>query len=236
MFRNHLNKIVIYSIIGIILTLGISLRYKTVIMNDMIQQLVLLVVPVLFSITVHEVCHGYAAYMLGDPTAKLAGRLTLNPIKHIDIVGMLVLFITRMIGWAKPVPVDPRYFKNPRKDMMWVSLAGPASNLVLAFLFALVFKLVGGLLAASYLYPLAYMIQITIMINVGLAIFNLIPIPPLDGSHILEGLLPHDMAVTYARVVTPYGFIILLVLIFTRVVDIVIFPIIRAIVGILLSF
>jgi len=236
LFRNHLNKIVIYSIIGIILTLGISLRYKTVIMNDMIQQLVLLVVPVLFSITVHEVCHGYAAYMLGDPTAKLAGRLTLNPIKHIDIVGMLVLFITRMIGWAKPVPVDPRYFKNPRKDMMWVSLAGPASNLVLAFLFALVFKLVGGLLAASYLYPLAYMIQITIMINVGLAIFNLIPIPPLDGSHILEGLLPHDMAVTYARVVTPYGFIILLVLIFTRVVDIVIFPIIRAIVGILLSF
>lgn len=217
------------------MTPGTSLRYKTGIMNNMIQQIVLLVVPVLFSITVHEVCHGYAAYRLGDPTAKLAGRLTLNPIKHIDIVGMLVLFITRMIGWAKPVPVDPRYFRNPRKDMMWVSLAGPASNLVLAFLFALVFKVVGGLLTASYLYPLAYMIQITIMINVGLAIFNLIPIPPLDGSHILEGLLPHDMAVTYARVVTPYGFIILLVLIFTRVVDIVIFPIIRAIVDILLS-
>ena len=220
---------------GIILTLIISLRYKTGIMNTMIQQLVLLVVPVLFSITVHEVCHGYAAYRLGDPTAKLAGRLTLNPIKHIDIVGMLVLFITRMIGWAKPVPVDPRYFKNPRKDMMWVSLAGPASNLALAVIFALIFKVLGGVLATSYLYPLAYMIQITIMINVGLAIFNLIPIPPLDGSHILEGLLPHDMAVQYSKL-SPYGFIILLALIFTRVVDIVIFPIIRAIVNILLSF
>ena len=191
--------------------------------------------PVLFSITVHEVCHGYAAYRLGDPTAKLAGRLTLNPIKHIDIVGLLVLFITRMIGWAKPVPVDPRYFKNPRKDMMWVSLAGPASNLVLAFVFAVIFKLFGGIIAGSYLYPLSYMIRIMIMINVGLAIFNLIPIPPLDGSHILEGLLPHEMASTYSRLMAPYGFIILLVLIFSGMVDVFIFPVIRVIVNILLS-
>lgn len=204
-------------------------------MNSMVQQVVLLVVPVLFSITVHEVCHGYAAFLLGDPTAKNAGRLTLNPIKHIDVVGLLVLFITRMIGWAKPVPVDPRYFRNPRKDMMWVSLAGPASNLVLAVLFALVLKVFGGVLSASYLYPLAYMVQITVMINVGLAIFNLIPIPPLDGSHILEGLLPYDMAAAYSRLIAPYGFIILLVLIFTRVVDYLVFPIIRAIVNILLS-
>ncbi|HHO75022.1 MAG TPA: site-2 protease family protein [Deltaproteobacteria bacterium] len=200
-----------------------------------IQQIILLVVPVLFSITIHEVCHGYAAYRLGDPTAKLAGRLTLNPIKHIDIVGLLVLFVTRMIGWAKPVPVDPRYFKNPRKDMMWVSLAGPASNMVTAFVFAIVFKLFGGIIAGSYLYPLVYMIQIMIMINVGLAIFNLIPVPPLDGSHILEGLLPHDMAVAYSRIMAPYGFIILLVLIFTRVVDVLVFPIIHVIVNILLS-
>ncbi len=208
---------------------GISL-----IMNSVIQQIILLIVPVLFSITVHEVCHGYAAYRLGDPTARNAGRLTLNPIKHIDIVGLLVLLITRMIGWAKPVPVDPRYFRNPRKDMMWVSLAGPASNIGLAVVFAVVYKAFGNMLAASYLFPLSFMLEIMVMINVGLAVFNLIPIPPLDGSHILEGLLPPDMARAYSAI-APYGFMILLLLIFTRVVDFVIFPIIRAAVQILLS-
>ena len=90
-------------------------------MNDTIRYIVLMIVPVLFSLSVHEACHGYAAYALGDPTAKMQGRLTLNPLKHIDIFGLAVLFITRMIGWAKPVPVDPRYFKNPRKDMLWVA-------------------------------------------------------------------------------------------------------------------
>jgi len=203
-------------------------------MNSMIQQIILLIVPVLFSITVHEVCHGYTAYRFGDPTAKNAGRLTLNPIKHIDIVGLLVLFITRMIGWAKPVPVDPRYFKNPRKDMLWVSLAGPASNIGLAVVFAFIHKAFGGMLAASYFFPLSFMIEIMIMINVGLAVFNLIPIPPLDGSHIMEGLLPPDMARAYSSI-APYGFMILLLLIFTRVVDFVIVPIIRTIVHILLS-
>jgi Zn-dependent protease len=203
-------------------------------MNSMIQQIVLIAVPVLFAITVHEVCHGYAAWHFGDPTAKNAGRLTLNPIKHIDIVGLLVLFVTRMIGWAKPVPVDPRYFKNPRRDMIWVSLAGPASNIGLAIAFAVVYKLVGGLLAGTYLFPLAFMIEISIMINVGLAVFNLIPIPPLDGSHVLEGLLPPDMARAYSSI-APYGFLILLLLIFTRVVDFAIFPINRTVVNILLS-
>lgn len=210
------------------------MRYKAPIMNTYIQQLILLMVPVLFSITFHEVSHGYVAYRLGDPTAKNAGRLTLNPIKHIDIVGLLVLMITRMIGWAKPVPVDYRYFKNPKKDMMWVSLAGPASNLGLAVVFAVIYKVFGGMLMTSYLYPLSFMIQIMISINVGLAIFNLIPIPPLDGSHILEGLLPPDLAREYGKI-APYGFMILLLLIFTRVVDFVIFPIIRVIVNLLLS-
>ncbi len=203
-------------------------------MNTYIQQLILLIVPVLFSITVHEVSHGYVAYRLGDPTAKNAGRLTLNPIKHIDIVGLLVLVITRMIGWAKPVPVDHRYFKNPRKDMMLVSLAGPASNLMLAVAFALAYKVFGGMLMTAYLYPLSLMLQIMISINVGLAIFNLIPIPPLDGSHIMEGLLPPEMAREYSKI-APYGFMILLILIFTRVVDFVIFPIIRVIANLLLS-
>jgi Zn-dependent protease len=203
-------------------------------MNDTIRYVVLMIVPVLFSLSVHEVCHGYAAYALGDPTAKMQGRLTLNPIKHIDIFGLAVLFITRMIGWAKPVPVDPRYFKNPRKDMLWVALAGPASNLVLGLIFALLFNYAGPLITGKTFYPLKIMMEIMVYINVGLAIFNLIPIPPLDGGRVIVGLLPEKMANSWARI-EPYGFIILLVLIFTKFVNFVIFPIIRGIVNIFLS-
>ena len=206
--------------------------------NHIISQIALLMVPVLLSITVHEVCHGYAAFLFGDPTAKDAGRLTLNPIKHIDPVGLLVLFITGIagmaIGWAKPVPVDPRYFKKPRTNMMWVSLAGPLSNIALAVVTAFVFKQFGGLLSQTIFYPLAIMAQYMIMINVGLAIFNLIPIHPLDGSHIMEGLLPLKAAYAYSKL-QPYGFMILLVLIFTHIVDIVIFPIISVILNILMK-
>ena len=201
--------------------------------SSYIQEIALLAVPVLFSITFHEVSHGYAAFRLGDPTARNAGRLTLNPISHIDPVGLLVLVVTRMIGWAKPVPVDPRYFKNPRQDMMWVSLAGPASNLLLAVVFAVISGMVPPIAQSSFLYPLAIMLQFMIVINVGLAVFNLIPIPPLDGSHILQGLLPYEMARSYSKI-EPYGFIILLVLVFTRTVNVVIFPIIDFITGLLM--
>lgn len=212
------------------------MRYKACAMsqmNEIISQISLLIVPVLLSITVHEVCHGYAAYLFGDPTAKDAGRLTLNPIKHIDPIGLLVLFVTRMFGWAKPVPVDPRYFKRPRQDMVWVSLAGPASNLMLAVATSLVLKVLGPYVSGTFFYPLVIMGQMMVMINVGLAIFNLIPIHPLDGSHIMEGLLPLKMAYSYSKL-QPYGFIILLLLIFTRIVDIVIAPVINAIVSLLL--
>ncbi len=201
--------------------------------SSYIQEIALLAVPVLFSITFHEVSHGYAAFRLGDPTARNAGRLTLNPISHIDPVGLLVLVVTRMIGWAKPVPVDPRYFKNPRQDMMWVSLAGPASNLLLAVVFAVISRMVPPIAQSSFLYPLAIMLQFMIVINVGLAVFNLIPIPPLDGSHILQGLLPYEMARSYSKI-EPYGFIILLVLVFTRTVNVVIFPVIDFITGLLM--
>ncbi len=202
-------------------------------MNEILSQISLLIVPVLLSITVHEVCHGYAAYLFGDPTAKDAGRLTLNPIKHIDPIGLLVLIITRMFGWAKPVPVDPRYFKRPRQDMVWVSLAGPASNLVLAFITSLLLKVFGGYISGTILYPLVTMGQMMVIINVGLAIFNLIPIHPLDGSHIMEGLLPLNLAYAYSKL-QPYGFIILLVLIFTRIIDFVIVPVIKVIASVLL--
>jgi Zn-dependent protease len=206
-------------------------------MNQIISQIGLLIVPVLLSITVHEVCHGYAAFLLGDPTAKMAGRLTLNPVRHIDPVGLIVLIITGIagmaIGWAKPVPVDQRYFRKPRTDMVWVSLAGPGSNLVLAVITAFSLRLVGGYLSGTFFYPLVAMAQLMVMINVGLAVFNLLPIHPLDGSHIMEGLLPVKAAYTYSKM-QPYGFMILLLLIFTRVVDVVIFPIISAILYILM--
>jgi Zn-dependent protease len=203
-------------------------------MQEYITQIILMIVPILFSLSVHEVSHGLAAYRFGDPTAKLAGRLTLNPIKHIDIIGLAVLFITRMIGWAKPVPVDARYFKNPRKDMLWVALAGPGSNMALAVVFAVILKLLAPFLGSAFLYPIKVMIEITVMINVGLAIFNLIPIPPLDGGRVMVGILPENMARTWAKI-EPYGFIILLVLIFSRVVDFVLMPIIYRIAYTLLS-
>ena len=205
-------------------------------MNEMISKIALMIVPVLLAITVHEVCHGYAAFLLGDPTAKKSGRLTMNPVKHIDPVGLLVLFITGImgmaIGWAKPVPVDPRYFKKPRLDMMWVSLAGPASNLALAVLTTILIRLFTPALLGTIFYPLVEMARFLVMINVGLAVFNLIPIHPLDGSHILEGLLPLRMAYSYSRL-QPYGFMILLALIFTGVVNIIVYPIIIVILNLL---
>ncbi len=114
-----------------------------------VREIALLAVPLLIAVTFHEVAHGYVAYLLGDPTAKAAGRLTLNPLKHLDLLGVLAFLLTRMIGWAKPVPVDARYFKNPPRGMILVSLAGPAMNFLLAAVFSVLFRLVGGLAVAA---------------------------------------------------------------------------------------
>lgn len=193
------------------------------------------------AVTFHELAHGWIAYKLGDPTAKAAGRLTLNPLKHLDVLGTIVFFVTRMIGWAKPVPVNPFNFKNPKRDMAWVALAGPAMNLLLAAGFTVLLKLLvlipvtGSSSLLRILMPLALMCKAGIIINVGLAIFNIIPIPPLDGSKILEGMLPVNAALRYAKI-ERYGFIILILLIFTHVVDVVIFPIIRVITAFFLGF
>lgn len=206
-----------------------------------LQKLALIAPGFLLAITVHEFTHGYVAYKLGDPTAKLAGRLTFNPISHLDLFGTLVLVLTQMIGWAKPVPVDPRYLRNPRGDMLWISLGGPAANVVTAVVLSILLHLLvavlggprGGDTSIFFLRPLYLILAFGVQINVVLAIFNLIPVPPLDGSGILAGLLPRAQAYEFEKL-QPYGFIILMILIFTGVIGYVIMPPINFITGLLL--
>ncbi|MEK6194686.1 MAG: site-2 protease family protein, partial [Deltaproteobacteria bacterium] len=178
---------------------------------------------------------------LGDPTARNAGRLTLNPLSHLDPIGTIAFFFIKF-GWAKPVPVNPRYFQNPRQDMLWVALAGPVTNLLLAIASALVLKLVIGIasvipyssLLEAILVPFSNMLVASIWINLVLCIFNFLPIPPLDGGRIMTGLLPENLARTYASF-ERYGFIVILILAFTGVLGTIIFPVIRFANNLLLS-
>ena len=191
---------------------------------------------VLLAITFHEYAHGWAANRLGDPTAKLMGRLTLNPLSHLDPVGALALLIFK-VGWAKPVPVNPFYLRNPGRDMVWVSAAGPAINLFLAAISALIFRMMEGMVIPAYsrffMEPFFRMVYWSVVINVALAVFNILPIPPLDGSRILSGLLPRDKALIYSRI-EPYGIFILLGLIFIGAVDMIIWPAISIVTHVLL--
>ncbi|MCD6334889.1 MAG: site-2 protease family protein [Candidatus Latescibacteria bacterium] len=158
--------------------------------------MLMLAPAILFALTIHEYAHGWVADKLGDPTARYAGRLTLNPLSHLDPLGTMMLFLVHF-GWAKPVPVDPGFFKNPKRDMMWVSLAGPAANIVSAAIFGWIVQLLVGIgLTSGYLLVI---LQYGVMINVVLGIFNLIPIPPLDGSKILMGLLPPEQAFRFQQ-------------------------------------
>ncbi|MFZ5759546.1 MAG: site-2 protease family protein [Thermodesulfobacteriota bacterium] len=192
-----------------------------------LQQIIILAPPFLFALTIHEYSHGMVAFRLGDPTARDLGRLTLNPLKHLDPLGVLA-FIIMKIGWAKPVPVNPRYFRNPLKDMIWVALAGPAANLFTAIassLLAELLMLFAPLIPQPILFPLLQMLGASIWINLILAVFNLLPIPPLDGSKVLMGLLPARQAASYSRL-EPFGFIILLVLFYTGILQKILMPII----------
>ncbi|MDP1723197.1 MAG: site-2 protease family protein [Alphaproteobacteria bacterium] len=175
-------------------------------------------IPVLIAITFHEAAHGYVALMFGDDTAKKEGRLSLNPIKHIDPIGtillpgmLLLLKAPFVFGYAKPVPVDFRKLKSPKRDMIFVAAAGPLMNILLAVISALLFHVI-TFLPASAMQWAAHNLANSIQINILLAIFNLLPIPPLDGGRILVGLLPMPLARPLARV-EPYGFLILLGLI-----------------------
>jgi Zn-dependent protease len=205
-----------------------------------IQLISVLAVPMLIAVTFHEVAHGFVADMLGDHTARLAGRLTLNPLSHLDPFGTLVFIMTRMIGWAKPVPVNPHNLKNPIKDMVWVAMAGPAINLILGGIFALVYRATAWIPVPESKFllmvvdPVGLMIYYGAVINIGLAIFNIIPLPPLDGGRIITGILPHKQALQFSAI-EPYGFIILLVLIISGAVDKTIVPVIEFVINIFLG-
>ena len=207
--------------------------------NQYIMEMALLIVPVLLAVTFHEAAHGYVAYLCGDMTAKYAGRLTLNPIKHLDLIGSLVFIFTRMIGWAKPVPINPLYFKNPKRDIMLVSLAGPATNFVLAIISAIILKLISNIpISSTFVFykimvPFSIIIKLSIQINIAFAFFNLIPIPPLDGSKILMGLLPDKLSYKFAQI-EPYGFVIILLLVFTNAFQYTLWPIVHLVLNILI--
>lgn len=203
-------------------------------MDEIIQALSIWALPLIFAVTMHEVAHGYVAYWFGDYTAKLSGRLSLNPIKHIDLFGTIILPLLMLIasnfrflfGWAKPVPVDARNMAHPRRDMALVALAGPVSNLIMAFLWGLVTKLGLQLLGNGndwFGEPLKLMGLAGININILLAVLNIIPIPPLDGGRVIASILPPRMAYNYNRI-EPFGFLILLLLLFTNVLGYVLTP------------
>ncbi|MEI6544066.1 MAG: site-2 protease family protein [Methylococcales bacterium] len=195
----------------------------------LVQRIVIWVLPVVFAITVHEVAHGWVARKYGDNTAYMLGRLTLNPIKHIDLFGTIILPGLLLVsgtgfifGWAKPVPVDPRNFKRPLKDMAVVALAGPVSNLLMAVAWALIARL-GVIIGAGFesiSHPLIYSGVAGISINLVLAMINLLPIPPLDGSRILTGVLPNYWAWQYNRL-ERFGFIILLALLYFKLLNVI---------------
>lgn len=191
----------------------------------------IIAIPFFLGITCHEVAHGYVSYLLGDPTARNAGRLTLNPLKHLDPLGTLTLLLTQMIGWAKPVPINPNYYKDYRKGILYVSLAGPMANFAVMFFFAALLKIVilfshapGSASGQFVLTPMANIAVAGVLINAVLGTFNLLPIPPLDGSKILACLLPGHLAAQFMRL-EKYGFIILLVLAFTGGLGMILSPV-----------
>ena len=194
------------------------------ILHDPIR-LLLTIPALLWALSFHEFCHGFAAKMVGDPTAERYGRLSLNPFAHFDLVGTLMLLFVGF-GWAKPVPINSRYFRHPRRDLVIVSLAGVAGNILTAIISVLFMRFLG-----SYWYSLTgragltFIIQM-VNINMGLAAFNLIPIPPLDGSRVLEAFLPYKY-MDYYYWLERYGMIILFVLLFTGIINVIFDPIIN---------
>ena len=210
--------------------------------SHIVRQLTISAIPILIAITFHEASHGFVANKLGDPTAKFMGRLTLNPIAHIDLIGTIImpfmLFIFTngqfVFGYAKPVPINPMNFKNPRKDMAVSAAAGPVTNIALAAVSLIILKfliipasaVLPADIGSAILMPLTLMFTSSIVVNVILAAFNLIPIPPLDGGRVLVGLLPHKHAVSYSKI-EPFGAIIVIFLIITGIADYFVIPLVN---------
>ncbi|MBI3592837.1 MAG: site-2 protease family protein [Nitrospirae bacterium] len=213
-----------------------------------IRQVIVSAVPILIAIILHEVAHGFVAYKLGDPTAKMMGRLTLNPIAHIDLFGTilmpLLLFISTngqfVFGYAKPVPINPYNFKNPKRDMAISAAGGPLTNIAIAIASVLILKYAIAPAAAfapeevvgKVIKPLVMMLSASISINIVLATFNLIPIPPLDGGRVLMGLLPDRQAHALGKI-EPFGMIVVLVLVATGAASYIIMPLIRLLFGLI---
>jgi len=203
-------------------------------------QIFIAFIVLLFSLTVHEMAHAWTADWLGDPTARLLGRVSLNPIVHADLIGTIVFPLVSMIsgamliGWAKPVPVTMRYLRHPRRDYMLVAAAGPASNLVLALFSAILLAIVPispqTLGESNVSVPIAALLSRLVQLNVLLAVFNMIPIPPLDGGNVLAGLLPPNLAALFNRV-RPYGFVLLYALILSGGFEMIVLPPYRFIVS-----
>ncbi|OGS96524.1 MAG: peptidase M50 [Gallionellales bacterium RIFCSPLOWO2_02_FULL_57_47] len=201
-------------------------------MEQLIQTVSLAAIPVLFAITLHEAAHGYVARHFGDMTAWQQGRISLNPLRHIDPVGTILLpILTLMLGgilfgWAKPVPVNFAALRRPKQDMLWVAIAGPASNLVMALGWALLYKMVWLFPDSYFAEPLLGMAGIGIQINIILMVLNLLPLPPLDGGRVAVSLLPHRQAYQLAKI-EPYGIFILIFLLVTNLLGLILLPLVR---------
>jgi Zn-dependent protease len=211
-------------------------------LEHLIAKISIMLVPGLFAITLHEVAHGFVAEKFGDPTARMLGRLTLNPLKHLDVLGTIALMVFGF-GWAKPVPVNFGNLRKPKRDMIWVALAGPGANLLLAVGSALLLRallLIGSLTpetrietVSAVLNPLLLMTYFSLYINVLLGVFNLLPLPPFDGGRVMVGLLPARQGEWLSRF-EPFGFIIILLIIFyTPVWPMIIQPVINYLVVLL---